>query len=63
MFIYENVLCISRVLSMNNVQISVKLPERQRKKIEELIESGVYSSVSEFIREAVRKLLKEYGGE
>ena len=51
------------VLRLKNVQISVKLTERQLDKIQELVGEGLYSNVSEAIRDAVRRLLREFGGE
>jgi len=40
--------------------ISVKLPVTILTEIEELIEKGYYQNVSDFLREAARRLLVEY---
>ena len=62
-FIYPYVVDMLGVLQLKNVQISVKLTERQLDKIQELVDEGLYSNVSEAIRDAVRRLLREFGGE
>ena len=38
---------------------SVEIPDTLKQKIEEKVESGEYTSNSDFIRHAVRKLLEE----
>jgi len=40
--------------------ISVKLPVTVLRDVEELIEKGYYQNVSDFLREAARRLLVEY---
>jgi len=40
-------------------KIEVRIPDIQKKKIE-LIEKGMYATVSDFIREAIRDKLKEF---
>lgn len=42
---------------MNTATINITLPIPLKKAVEERVKSGLYASVSEFIRQAVRKLL------
>jgi Arc/MetJ-type ribon-helix-helix transcriptional regulator len=42
--------------------ISVNVPEKMRKKIDELAEENMYSNTSEYIRAALRKQIKEDNG-
>ncbi len=44
------------------ITISVKLPEWMIKLIDDLVHQELYSSRSEFIREAIRAHLKKYLG-
>ncbi len=45
------------------VKISFRLPRKQLEAIEKLVERGEYASISEFVREAVERLISEYGDE
>jgi hypothetical protein len=40
--------------------ISAKVPVSVLREIEELVEMGYYQNVSDFVREAIRRLLVEY---
>ncbi len=40
--------------------ISVRLPEWMVEMINELVEKGIFTTRSEFIREAIRSFLKKY---
>jgi len=40
--------------------IAVKVPITVLRDIEELVEKGYYQNVSDFVREAIRRLLAEY---
>lgn len=42
---------------MNTATINITLPIPLKKAVEDRVKSGFYTSVSEFIRQAVRKLL------
>lgn len=42
--------------------ISVNVPEKMRKKIDELAEENMYSNTSEYIRAALRKQINEDTG-
>ena len=52
--------CITYVMRMKN--ISVRLPDKLLEDIDNLVEEGHYSSRTEALREAARKLLKEQVG-
>jgi len=40
-------------------ELRVRIPEQQYDKITELVKEGEYIDTSEFVRDAIRKLLKE----
>lgn len=40
-------------------RITVSLPQNLKKKVDKAVKEGDYASISEFIREAIRKLLEE----
>lgn len=43
-------------------QISIRMDDDTRKRIEALVESGDFSTVSEFCKYAIRKTLNSYSG-
>ena len=52
--------CITCVMRMKN--ISVRLPDKLLEDIDSLVEEGRYSSRTEALREAARRLLREQVG-
>lgn len=42
-------------------QISVRVPQEHIETIDELVRKGVFPSRNEAVREAIRKLLRDYG--
>ncbi len=46
---------------MNTVLVQARLPRRLVEKLDELVELGLFSSRSEVVAEAVRRLILEYG--
>jgi len=42
------------------MRVTIRIPDQQAEKLQKLVEQGFYEHISEAVRDAVRRLLKEY---